>query len=384
MRPVWLVALLWAAPVFSQVRVAEVPAVDIHPLVAGSVADPAHPVLATLQTQWASLALAAPAALPQAVAQLAAGEPHERFSVGVLVRALSDTRAAASLAQAKPGLAVPIKTLASRVGPQELAKLAELSRSPAVDSFFDGSRPAPLELDGLDFKRGRLRDGPEKAGFMGQGGFGRVDEHPRVPGAVVKTVEVAFENLLFGSEAELKKNLAEEEPTARRLAEAGVGPRFLGHGKISGRSSSVRERVYGRTMQSLVWDRRFGPEEARLVEEMLDRMAAAGLQADDLHPRNIVIGRTVLVPERRAYLVDGGKILDVQAGTSREELRKQIDEQLVVVVTRFDPNVGEITTRKPFRAFIDDGLRRFSRTSWRQRLVDGLKEAFLSGGMPAR
>ncbi|MBI4349261.1 MAG: hypothetical protein HY553_20655, partial [Elusimicrobia bacterium] len=246
----------------------------------------------------------------------------------------------------------------------------------SVAAFFDGADPG-LSLDGLEYRRGRLRDGGVRAARLGQGGFGVVDEHPRVTGAVVKTAAIAFENALFADPAQLQSMLAAEEPTARRLADAGVGPRFFGTGTVGGNQVSVREQVYGRSLDRVISDRAFGPEEEKLVLAMLDRMAAAGIKVDDMHPRNIMLGATVLDPVRRAYLIDGGRVLDVPAGTPAPELRAQLEVQPIMTKARFMPGDGVyFEVFKTFRELLDEGLTRNRRTGRWERFVDALKEAF--------
>lgn len=351
--------------------------ISLHPVLVGSLAQAANPLVPQLAS---GLKLAASAPAPSSVLlPLAEAGPSGRLVASALATALVEPRAAEALVAARPELA---STLASArlaaAGDPLVAQLAHAAKDDAaVAALFDGGAAPSLELDGLNVKRGRLRDGKRKAERLGVGGFGAVDEHPRVPGAVVKTVEVAVDNLLFSDPAELRRMLAAEEPTARALGEAGAGPRFFGSDRVSRRSVSVRERVYGESLDRLMRDRRFTAEDEGLVLEMLDRMAAAGLMVDDMHPRNIMLGTTLADPVRRAYLVDGGRVLEVPAGTAPAELRRELENQEILVSSRWIPQLGiTIETKKPFRTLLDEGLARAKRTSRWQRFWDAVKEAY--------
>lgn len=372
-------ALLLASLAHATVRTAPAPIqpITLHPLLVGSLAEAANPLTAQFGS---GLALAAAAPVPsQVLAPLAEAGPAGRVVAGALALALVDDGPAAALASARPELSGLLASARRAAGSDDaLPALAQSARrDPAVTALFDGGRSASLELEGLSFGWSRLRDGKRKAARLGAGGFGIVDEHPRVPGAVVKTVEVAFDNILLGDPGELRKMVAAEEPTARALAAAGAGPRFFGKGTVGQRSVSVRERVYGESLDRLISARRFTEAEEKLVRELLGRMAAAGLKVDDMHPRNIMIGTTLSDPARRAYVIDGGQLLEVDPSISAGALRAELERQDILVKSRWLPQAGiTIDTRRPFQELLAEGLARSKRTAFWQRFVDGLKEGF--------
>jgi hypothetical protein len=266
--------------------------IGVPALLMGAPLAPAPALGAALTLQARALAtLPAPAAAAYLVRQAASPSPVQR--------------AAAKLTAAR-------LDAAARGGPAADAGLRELAesarRDPALTAWFDGGAAAPsLEVDGLTLKRGAWRRGEEKLERLGQGEFGFVDVHPTVPGAVIKTVEHSASIQLF-SNPDPRKSAELEETTARALAAADAGPRHFGRAAVAGRLVSVRERVYGDTLESLSREKRLGPGESALVLDLLRRLAAANLKSDDMRPANVMIGRTLLDPRRRAYLVDGGNL----------------------------------------------------------------------------
>jgi hypothetical protein len=129
---------------------------------------------------------------------------------------------------------------------------------------------------------------------------------------------------------------------------------------------SVRERIYGSTIQQLARDRKFGPEEHRLVMELLDRLADARLKAEDLKPSNIMIGATKADPVRRAYIVDGGKLAAWDESLSRDEVRRAIQHQPVMIEGRNDPNFGWIGIYRTVDQLLNEALAKSAKPWWRR------------------
>lgn len=227
--------------------------------------------------------------------------------------------------------------------------------------------PQALALDGLALRGARLKDVQGQAvPALGRGEFGVVYPHPAVEGAVIKVVDHSPDVTLFAA-ATPDETAREEEGTGRALAAAGAGPRYLGRAVFGGRHVSVRERVYGQTLQDLFDGRRYGPDEHALVLAMLDRMARAGLKVGDMRPSNVMIGATRRDPGQRAYVVDGGQLLPVNASASLEQRREELYHQPITLMGRFDPNVGWIETIRPFSQLLEKGLaRRNDKTFWQK------------------
>lgn len=247
----------------------------------------------------------------------------------------------------------------------EVKALAESAKTdPAFSQWFDGAKPS-LELDGLTEKRGVWRKDGKPLGRLGQGEYGFVDEHPVVQGAVLKTVEHSGSIALFTMDTP-EKSAAGEESSAHLLSAADAGPRHLGRTVHGRRLVSVREQVYGETTDELMRSRRFGPEEKKLVEELLERLARAGVLTNDLRPSNIMIGTTLLDPRRRAWIVDGGQPVDLAPGTVEERLRTIVDTP-VMLRGRMDPHMGFVEFSKPWRIMFEEGLERWGRdTRWKR------------------
>ncbi len=195
-----------------------------------------------------------------------------------------------------------------------------------------------LELEGLSIRAGVLRgrDG-SPAPELGRGLRGVVNVHPGIEGAVIKTVRMVAQSneLAAASESTPAQLSAKEEETARALEALGAGPRFFGSGVLDGERLSVRERVYGETVETLASARAYGPDEHALVLEMLGLLAGAGKTATDLKTANIMIGRTASDPRRRAYLVDGGALAALPAGVAAEKRLDAVLDSYVPTTSMF-------------------------------------------------
>jgi len=366
----------------------------LHPTLVGSLSDPLSPLSIKLNAQAAHLATLKPQEAAIFLAGAAQAHPLDAAAAKVLALSLSDPKAARTLLEAHPGLEkTQVGTFLTQAegGEWEASRkdsaIESLSamalKDPVAAAAFDGAKGEPsTELDGMTFKNGRLKQGKKKLDFLGAGAFGAVHVHPTIDGTVVKTVDFDFAALLFGN-PDAGKKAVEEEAMARRLAELDIGPRFLGKGAVSGRPTSVRERVYGRTVESLMEDRRFGAEELALVDDLLRRMAKARIRVDDLQPRNIMLGTTLLDGRRRAYLVDGGNFLPVEETLSEDDLHRSLWGQDTLVTVQWSPLVGEVPTWKTFQARIDAGLVRSKENRW-ERFLSGLKAFFSTTALPNR
>ncbi len=220
-----------------------------------------------------------------------------------------------------------------------------------------------LGLDGLSLKGSRwLKDG-RILDRLGRGSIGFVTVHPARPGLIMKTIQPSFEQALGG--LDIKDAIAHDEASAKVLADAGVGPAFLGAAVLEGRRVSVRERVFGKTLSGLIHDRAFGAEEEALVLDMVRRMAAKGVLVSDLKPENIMIGSTERDPERRAWFVDGGVVEKFPDGLDEEGRARMILDYPNVIAMRNDHNARQVVeTVRTLRFFIADGREDSSLPRW--------------------
>jgi hypothetical protein len=349
----WL-GLALAAAAAAQVRVLPPSALaplGVPALLMGTPAAPPPALAAALSLQTLAIApLPAPEAAAYLIARAAAAAPAERAAAMILAARLTAPRPASA----------PARAPAADMGLRELA--ASARTDPALAAWFDGGKTAPLELDGLELKRGSWRRGAAPLERLGQGEFGFVDVHPTIPGAVVKTVEHSAEIQLF-SNASHEDSAVKEEETSRALADADAGPRHFGRAVRAGRRVSVRERVFGETLEQLGRGKRLGPAERELVLDLLRRMGEANTKSDDMRPSNVMIGRTLLDPRRRAYVVDGGNLSALPAGLDAEGRVRALLDEPIVLRARFDPNMGWIEKVRTMRQILDEGVERASRTT---------------------
>lgn len=382
MRRIWLSLALLALGAFA--RAAELgtgPSLSIPALILGPVAQGSHPLWAAMDEQAAALRTLPAAQAPAYLAQAAQAGPLQALSARALAVAAVEPAAARALAAAQPDaaraqrLSAALETVAGVEGFAALA--AEGRADPALSRVFDHAAAAPsLELEGIAAKGRSLARGKNKLEFLGQGEFGAVYGHPTIPGAIIKAVAHSFEVQVFMMNKTVTDTANEEEVTSRALAAADAGPRYFGRQVVARRELSVRERIYGDTMQTLARERRFGPEERQLVLDLLRRMAKARLYTDDKRAPNIMIGTTALDSRRRAYLIDGGNILPVDPAVSEEELYQNLLHQNTILLRKMDPHMGEIEISRPFSQILADAVHRSRPATTWQRVKDGFKAFF--------
>ena len=96
---------------------------------------------------------------------------------------------------------------------------------------------------------------------------------------------------------------------------------------MSGRPALVKERIYGDTVEAILENNAFSAEDHGLLEDLFLRIARAGVYFFDVRPGNVMIGRTLLDPVRRAYLVDGGEAFTPKAvRTAVEAMEKMFSD----------------------------------------------------------
>lgn len=284
--------------------------------------------LLTMGTSRIAAAVHAPAPGPAPAAAvlqaMSRGEPAERAAASVLARALSGTREAAALLMRVPALAESdLPSLAARRTP--LGDAAALAGDPELSFLFDGRAakdvepPAGAVLEGEDL----LWKG-ERSPALGRGFFGVVHPHPSVEGAVVKT-DLPRKLGVLGEPADMgPRRIEKDRAVSLAAARIGAGPRVLGMGTLDGHAAIVKERVYGDTVERRLEDDVFDEEDHGLLEELFLRIARSGLSFVDVRPGNVMIGRTMLDPVRRAYLVDGGEAFTPRAPGTAIDLMERL------------------------------------------------------------
>jgi hypothetical protein len=305
-----------------------------------------------------ALALAVQAAPTVRIQKVQAAIPLPgKLVIGTMAEPMSPISVLSAQTGGLLPLLAPAEKLAAlqQLAPHSPVAAALVQQPELIAAVFDGSFKAPdLGLEGLNFK-----DLPH----VGRGEFGVVADHINEPGTVIKAVSMAPS--IFNAMTDPVQVAEGEEKTALAYAAAGAGPQYYGR---SG-TWSVREKIYGETMEKLIEQRRFGRRPYKLVLELLDLMAAHGLNSDDLKPKNIMIGRTASDHRRRAYVVDGGNILPAKSA-------QELFEQETVLFARLDPHVGEIQFTRPFHNFLNDGLDRAVNRDWLSRLKQSFRAFF--------
>jgi hypothetical protein len=207
---------------------------------------------------------------------------------------------------------------------------------------------------------------PQPLVALGQGTFFKVYEHPNDGRAVIKILRSEY-----GTNGKGRAYFRSHIEAAQRLEELGVGPRFLGQAKVSGRPAIIQERVTGPTLRSLIRNKHVGPKELDLINEMLNRLDAAQVYVADLKAENIVLGTTLSNPNLRAYLVDGTRLGFVPGSVPLEMENKSARE----IFSYLNPQLRNLSgrpkvmARQPARS--DDSRRRSTpRRPKRPKLVE--------------
>lgn len=225
----------------------------------------------------------------------------------------------------------------------------------------------------------------KKMTLLGKGGFGAVYVHPVHEDVVLKLLAIQLDAALFGSQS-AQDVFREDIRVTEKLAQVGAGPHLLGTISVDGRPATVKERVFGDTVESLFFERRMTPADVELIREMLIKMAEAGYHLNDLRLPNMMIGTTRTNPTRQAYLIDANDAPDFPADLSVTERFQVLYHQVVVRKIRIDPYRGTMEGNGPsLSALLQEGLDRANDKTWWQRLIRGfsdlLANADLGGGV---
>jgi len=424
-------------PVQAPVLVPSFPAeTPVHPLLLGSLSDPDSPISKNLAFQLNELAGLSPSgreAAARYVDALARQEPRHRGPVADAARKAAELKGLSrigmesmnayleDLSKREPLDRVTAGVIARMAtqpdatlrifggaashpdspsaGPGEgtsplVQRLAERARNdPAVSYLFDGESSKPsLEMDGIENRGGKLFFEGQRLKPLGRGAFGVVYAHPRIEGAVIKMVDLSFDAFMASGSGGPREVAKHDAEVTEHLARAGVGPRLLGTGdldikKRKGRlvyPMMVKERVYGTTVQDLIWQRKYSPVVHQILHRTLDSMAAGRVRVRDMNPANFMIGRTLVGPEIRGLHIDGGMKDEVAPEETPQTLRRSYESQAALTKWRVDRNVGMIETTLPLSYFLDDGLTRYQAKSFWERFWLGLKDAFLNSNLPGK
>jgi hypothetical protein len=219
---------------------------------------------------------------------------------------------------------------------------------------------------------------------IGRGDWGVVFEAPGGDGVVLKMVRPRSGALFFGQPASDADVFAHEAMLTTALAASGAGPRLLGcvripiHGDRWGAGfcyGLLKERVYGDTIEALAWQRRFDISALGLVLDVLEKLAADGKQPQDLKRSNIMIGRTLLGPERRALVVDAGKLVRHPPEVSSGVVLHGLLNQPTAVGVGIDRNTGfETVVQLPMKRILHEATHRSQQRGLLARLLQNLGE----------
>jgi len=234
------------------------------------------------------------------------------------------------------------------------------------------------------FKRNKLFYQGEKLKLLGFGSLGRVFEHPTRPEAVLKVPSHTVEADMMADITPEQSIAADAEATAR-LAVDGLGTYLLGCFRIQNQTVLLKERVYGDNLAELVSKRQFGPTEHGMVMDLVKRMSNAHLRIEDMRLENFMIGMTLFDPTRRAYIVDGNAIEEVDPSIPTDDLHEAILQQHVITRIRFHPydreEMFQATTVR-FAAMLQDGLDRANEKGWRKRASRFFRDILANMQMP--
>ncbi len=380
MRLTWLLAAALALPLHAAER--QGPPPEVHPLLLGPLSDPVSPVARELTTQSAQLAALqangplTPTDFSRFLAPLLAGSAAQRPAAAILAKVVAVPGAMRTLLQAAPHLKdAALKDLsgaaaATASDERERSALSDLalaaSRDPYAKLVFDGVAP-PSGLNGLAMTASgpMPREGGELS-LLGKGTFGMVHEHPEVAGAVIKTI---FFPKDWGVEARRKmyEFASDDERSARVLARAGAGPRLLAHTDELGSPVLIKERVYGSNVHDLIQEGLYDARHHRLILDLIDRLAKARLMPGDLREPNIMIGRTLLDSERKAYLIDGGELEKADSALGPRGLARAIYNAPARWLSTGSDGASTLKS-KPLSQILEEALVDAGQAPWWMRL----------------
>lgn len=382
-------ALFLALPVHGQVIDVPVisPATPVHVSLLGSLRERNSPIgarllfhsrnLLKLDAEGRFSGQAAAAYL----APLRDATPLDRVAAGILSQALYDPAKRQQLLDAtRADEGSPLRRLPSAQSPhlEALAKAAEGDADAA--KLFDGAHAGASGVEEVRYWKNKLWYRETGVKSLGQGAFGIVWANPAAEGQVVKMTAISADAAMFAGATDSGKIYDSDIAATRHLAEHGVGPRLIADTSIEGKKGrypvAVKERIYGTTVQRLIWDRAYTPEAHKLVLEMIERMAKARIRVGDMNPANIMIGRTLVDPTIRAYHVDGGEVGVVKPEETEEQLKSSLYHQTALFKKEQKRDIGLIETEIPLNAMLERGLRRYSEKTFLQKLRGFLKDAY--------
>jgi hypothetical protein len=163
------------------------------------------------------------------------------------------------------------------------------------ETLFDGEN-GPWKYD----SEGALWFSGKQARLIGEGSFGRVFEHPANKDWVVKIIHGSriYGNVAFYEHPEFK-NL-------ETLSDLGLAPHPVDTGLIKGIPFIVSERVHGETLEEKIARKKFGIEDLKLLQDMIDQFLPIPFSILDLTPSNVMVGTTASNPKPQAYIIDAG------------------------------------------------------------------------------
>lgn len=340
----------------------------LHPLVLGSLANPASPISRSANRHAAvlierdKLEKLTPRAAHAYLALLLTATPLERAAASVVAQALVRPVLMRQFVERRRVPAgQPLGRLPSldvRSGEDAAAfeaLKAAASLEPSVPALFDGKpEHGDLDLGGLVMTQQGLFYQGRRIQELGRGGYGIVDAHPKAEGVVLKTIMLRDSRGL----AQLREDAVKDDVLTHRLAAAGLGPRGFGVSEAAGSPVVGKERVYGETVHDLIAGGRYGQREHGLVLDLVDRMARERVDIRDLREPNIMLGVTLAEPDRlRGWVIDGQAYRALSPDTSAARVRRAILERPTIRSDWRHASDGSIVgTHLPFLEVLERGL----------------------------
>lgn len=316
---------------------------SIPPVLAGSLAEPAHPLVPRINQHASGLVgrQISNEGYGNFLADLASESRPEadRLAAAAIARMLVEPGLVHGVLEARPELQrSPIAHLPFALVPSTpyrgfsaedrrtlIHRLAEAARKvETVEALFEGSsRKASLPDSGVSGSK--LIVGGQKARLLGWSASGTVFAHPDLQGV---TVEVGDER--WAADAKPFAESTAQDAMLAHMALEGRAPRTLGRdvvfakgfGPTPMRTVAIREAVYGRRLTDILGDEPLTDAQRAQVMEalllLLDRGALGAVKGE-----HIVIGQTMLRPESRAYLMGYTGPWLAENGQSKDQRRQR-------------------------------------------------------------
>ncbi|MBI4211999.1 MAG: hypothetical protein HY540_05115 [Deltaproteobacteria bacterium] len=246
--------------------------------------------------------------------------------------------------------------------PGQVAYLA----TAAVHSPLATTPPSLPNYDlGLSVKKNNLIFWGQPLQLLGHGHFGRVFVHPEDQGIILKLEALSAEAMLLGN-SNHQKAWRDETDISSKLSETNLGPRYFGNFNIGGRFVTVKERIFGFTIEQLMWQKKFDRVAYHMVRSVLACAAMESVYLEDLRLCNLMIGTTQTHPQPRAFIIDGKNLQSTSPGIEGS-FERDLIYQRIFMGSRFHPDLGHFDITKPLDDLLLEGVKESERPSLMQR-----------------